>query len=341
MPSLYVGVIGIGFGQQVHVPAFRADGRCQVRALCARTAERARAIADRLGVPEAHGAWQELVASPHLDVVSVAVPPALQPEIVIAAARAGKHVFCEKPAGPDVGRVEAMLEAVRRAGVCHAVDFLFGEIPAWQRAKEVLDSGALGRLRHAHLNWRKEIYAVRHRKVSWKLRQADGGGTLNSFVSHSLYYLEWLFGPAAEARCRLGPGGAESETQVDAWLDFTSGLRLILSVASDAYLGPGHRLEVYGDDGTLVLDNPGHDHAAGFRLLVARRPADALQTVLQPGPFPAGDVRVLPAARLVRRFVDGILHGASVAPNLEHGLRVQRLLDALRRADHTGRGETL
>jgi predicted dehydrogenase len=362
--NVTVGVVGIGFGQQVHVPAFRADGRCRVTALCASSAERSRQVADRLGVGSAYGDWRELVDDPQVQVVAIAVPPALQASIVIAAARAGKHVFCEKPAATCAAEAEAMLAAVEEAGVCHAIDFLFAELPAWRQARELLLSGRLGRLRHAHVTWRTEIHALRHRPNSWKLRGDDGGGALNAFVSHSLYYLEWLFGPVVGVAARLAPAWPACETQVDAWLELSCGAPLTLAVSADAYLGPGHRLEVYGDEGTLVLENTSRDHGHGWRLRFGTRGTGELQCIpLDENEAPAeavpqnatrkaegatNDGRLAPVARIVRRFVDGVLEEGpaearhrrrSVVPNLHDGVRVQRLLDSLRAADLSRRNQ--
>jgi predicted dehydrogenase len=335
--TLSVGVIGIGFGQQAHVPAFRADPRCCVRAVCASTPERARQAGERLGVPDCYGDWRELVESPGLDVVSLAVPPSLQAEIAVAAARAGKHLFCEKPAAANATGAAAMLGAAEAAGVCHAVDFLFPELPAFRQTRDLLRAESLGPLRSAHLSWRTEIYAIRHRKVSWKLCAGDGGGALNSFASHSLYYLEWLFGPVARLSGRLGPTAARGEVRVDAWLEFASGLPLSLSVATDAPHGSGHRLEVYGDAGALVLETTGRDHGSGWRLLLGGRADESPRPLPLPDEPAGADGRVAPVASLVRRFVDAIHGQGEMTPSLRDGLRVQRLIDRLRDADHTGR----
>src|SRR5579864_6659158 len=91
---LRVAVIGLGFGQQVHVPAFRADSRCEVTTLCAASESKAADVASRLNVPQASGNWRELVSDAEVDAVSIAVPPRFQPEIASEALRQGKAVFC-------------------------------------------------------------------------------------------------------------------------------------------------------------------------------------------------------------------------------------------------------
>src|SRR5215467_1301942 len=107
---LRVGIVGIGFGQRVHLPAFRANPRCQVTAISASTQERADKIALEYGIPAAYGDWQSLVNSSDVDVVSVATPPGVQFEVVRASLLAGKPVFCEKPLAPTAKQAQELVQ---------------------------------------------------------------------------------------------------------------------------------------------------------------------------------------------------------------------------------------
>jgi predicted dehydrogenase len=325
-----VGVVGIGFGQQVHVPAFRLDPRCRVVALAASTADRAANVAGKLGVPKSYGDWRQLIADRDVQLVSIAVPPSRQAEIAIAAARAGKALFCEKPSAATLHDARAMLVAAEAAHVPHAIDLMFPEIPAWKAAKDAVPR--LGKLRHAAVTWRVETYAVKNNLVSWKTSTDEGGGALLNFVSHSMYYLDWLLGRIVAVTARV------NEVRVDAWLETAAGVPINLAVANDSYLGPGHRLEIYGQDGTLLLDNPGKDHTNGFKLLIGDRSAEQLKPVDAPG-FPAGvDGRVAAMSSIVTRLVDAITRGENFrgGPSLREGLRVQQLIEAMRTSHRTG-----
>jgi predicted dehydrogenase len=261
----------------------------------------------------------------------------LQVPIVLEAAAAGKHVFCEKPVAPSAEEALRMLRAVEGAGVVHAVDFLFPELAAWRQARQVVRQGTLGALRQVALSWRVETYAVRTRSAGWKLRTDQGGGTLNNFVSHSLYNLEWLLGPIERVAARLSPREGPGDARVDAWLELAGGVPGTLSVAADAFLGSGHRLEVYGDEGTLVLENRMRDHASGFVLSMGTRAHPVLEPVEVEAEGSRGaateDGRVAAAGAIAGRFLDAIAGGAAVTPGLREGLRVQELIAALRRAD--------
>jgi len=331
-----IGIVGAGFGEQVQAPALRALSGFEVRAICARHLERAQQAARKLGIPKASADWRELVADREIQALALAVPPSLQAEIALVAAQAGKHLFCEKPMALNAGQAQSILAAARQSKIVHAVDFIFPELAAWRKARQLLQSSALGRIRHAALTWRVETYAYRAKVDSWKTRAASGGGALNNLASHTFYYLEWLLGRMEKVAARLTPPGAEVEARVDAWVEFAAGFSGVVSIASDAFQGPGHRLEVYGDSGTLVLENASTDHARGFKLFLATRAAPGLAVIEAADDPLHADGRVYPVSRIAGRFLEAICSGGTAVPNFVDGLRVQLLLDTLRLADQSG-----
>jgi predicted dehydrogenase len=329
-----VGVAGAGFGKRVHVPAFRADERCEVVAICATSFERAAKAAQEAAVARAFGNFREMLEKGNVDAVSIAAPPAAQPELIVEAARAGKHVLCEKPLAANEKDAARALDAAEGAGLIHAMDFIFPEIPAWSRAAAILKERQLGRLRHAALTWKVETQAFASGLDSWKTRNAEGGGALGNFMSHSFYYLEWLLGPFTRMAARLarGKGG---DARVEAWMETTEGCPVTVEIANDAFRGPGHRLEVYGEDGSLALSNPTRDYVNGFTLSVARRASGGFSTEPVEN-FATPDGRIGAVSAIVRRFLDGVLTGSRVKPNLANGVRVQRLMAKAREADESG-----
>jgi predicted dehydrogenase len=334
-PPVRIAVIGTGFGQQVHVPAFRADKRCEVVAICASTPQSAERAAEALGISQAYGDVHEMLANAEIDAVSIAVPPAIQGPLVIEAAKAGKHVFCEKPLAKDEKTAKEVLVAVERAGVTHAMDFIFPEIASWQKVRLILEEGKLGKLRHTALTWRVETYAFAAGLDSWKTRNQDGGGVVNNFLSHSLYNLEWLLGPFARVAAHILPRNSPNNSRVETWFEAESKCSVTVSIANDAFLGSGHRLEIYGERGSLVLSNPTTDYVNGFTLSVGTRDGDSFSTELHE-PHAGEDGRVAAVGKIFRRFLDGIASGSSVRPNLTDGVRVQHLIAKVCAADETG-----
>jgi predicted dehydrogenase len=331
-----IGVIGAGFGQNVHVPAFRLDDRCEVVAICANSAQSASRAAERTGIPRSYGSFREMLDAGEIDAVSIAVPPAAQCQIIVAAAEAGKHIFCEKPVSTGEQGAQGALEAAEKAGVVHAVDFIFPEIAAWQQAFSILQQGTLGKLRHVALTWRVETYAFAKNLESWKTRREDGGGVVNNFLSHSLYYLEWLFGPFAGVAARILPRNSRNNPRVEAWFETESNCPVTVSIANDAFLGSGHRLEVYGETGSLILNNQTSDYVSGFSLSLGTRQTGSFSTVYEEQ-TPNTDGRITAVSKIVHRFLDAVLSGTSTKPNLADGVRVQHLIAMVNAADESGK----
>jgi predicted dehydrogenase len=341
-----VGIVGCNYGRNVLLPAFRSDPRCEVVALAgtdqARTAELARAA----NVARGFAHWQALVEDDAVAAVAIAVPPDAQPAVARLALELGKPVFAEKPLAADLAGGRAMLAASQRSGRPTMIDFNFPELPAWRSAKALLDGGRIGRLRHVVVTWNVESGAIRARLQSWKTRPDGGGGLLGNFVSHCFHYLEWFCGGVSGlgGRLFLLPDGG-THGSIALALAFASGAGGSLQMSCASYLGSGHRIEFYGDDGTLVLANPTADYFRGFALMQARRGDDRLHAVAQaeaggqaePGNDACADSRIPPVARLVHRFLDACENGGAASPGFAEGYRVQELIDAAWRAHSCGR----
>jgi predicted dehydrogenase len=134
------------------------------------------------------------------------------------------------------------------------------------------------------------------------------------------------------------PGDARpNDSFVSMAFEFESAAAASLVMSAAAYRGSGHRIEFYGESGSLVLDNPGRDYMRGFELRLALRPREFERLAVIAGDEDIWtDGRVLPSSRIVRRFLDWIHDGKPAEPNFAAGLRVQSLLEAARRSHETG-----
>lgn len=335
-----VGIVGSNYGRAVLLPAFRADKRCEVIALggsnAARTAELARAE----GIPNAHSDWRALVDDKDVQAVVIATLPSLQAEIAVAALQAGKPVFAEKPMAGDLAAARAMLRAAEQSGLPTGIDFNFTQIAAWLRAKELLDQGAIGALRHVTVHWHVESRAIQMRMRNWKTAGGnDGGGVIGNFVSHCFHYLEWFVGPIGGLQARVSgmPDDAALQTTVAMALRYEAGPQVSLSMSCASYAGIGHRIEFFGEEGTLALHNPTADYMRGFDLTYARRPG-GLERIAVDDPLDAQypDGRIAPVSRLAAKFFDAIETGTQTAPDFAAGYRAQRLIDAAQRSNRQG-----
>ena len=129
------------------VPAIMKSPHSQVVAMASRDAARARSALDGLGLPaaRAHGTYEALLADPEVDAIYNPLPNHLHVEWTLAAARAGKHVLCEKPIGLDAADAARLLDCP--PGVIVAEAFMIRFHPQWQRAREIVRSGELGEIR--------------------------------------------------------------------------------------------------------------------------------------------------------------------------------------------------
>jgi predicted dehydrogenase len=280
-----------------------------------------------------------LVEEPAVSVVAVAVPSHLQPAIARRALELGKSVFLEKPLAADLAGAQIILETVRKSGRPAIVDFTFPELSSWRRAKAILEGGTIGQLQTVVVTWNFQSQATRLRLDSWKTR-GNGGGILGNFVSHCFYNLEWLCGPISGLSARVfALPERKSDASVVLALAFASGVGGSLQVSCASLFGSGHRIELCGEDGTLVLSNPTADHFRGFELRLGRQGDDALKPVAveDAGEDQFADSRVAPVTRLVRRFMDACERGGCPSPGVAEGYRVQCLIDAARCAHATGR----
>jgi predicted dehydrogenase len=335
-----LGIVGTNYGRTVLLPAFRADPRCEVVALAGSNAARTAELAGADGIPKAYGNWRALVEDKDVQAVAIATLPSLQAQIAIRALELGKPVFAEKPLASDLGAAGAMLRQAAASRRPTMIDFNFHQIMAWQRAKSMLDAKVIGALRHVAVHWHVESRAIQMRMRSWKTVGDDGGGVLGNFISHCFHYLEWFCGPIAGLSARVSglPDDKELETTVAMAMQFAAGPLVSLSMSCASFHGTGHRIEFFGEDGSLALHNPGADYMRGFELLYAKRSATAVERIPVQDPVDAKypDGRIAPVSRLAKMFFDAIEAGTTVSPGFPEGYRVQLLIDAARRAHREG-----
>jgi len=286
--------------------------------------------------------WHQVTGSKLIDAIAVATTPASQPQIVLSALKEGKAVFAEKPMALVLADAEEMTKFAISSGRPNMVDFNFTEINAWKHTKQILEEGQIGEVRHVTVHWQVETYVNRLKVSNWKSSTAEGGGTLFNFVSHCFHYLEWLLGPISGLTSRLFqmPNDLRTgDTTVAMALSFQAGTAGTVSVSTAAYLGLGYRVEFYGEEGALILENATLDYMKGFRVLLGRKPDACLKPVAVDNRDEASyvDGRTLPASRLAHRFLYWVEKGVPARPDFGDGLRVQKLLDAALRSHESGR----
>ncbi len=184
-----IAVIGAGFMGQTHATAYQQIENASLMAVCERNEEAGRAYAERFGC--AHYAdLEELLTICPVDVIDICVPTFLHEEFAVKAAKAGKHIICEKPVTLHVESLDRILAEVKKAGVTMYVGQVVRFWPEYVRGKKLLDEGVLGEL--------KAYYAARlseHPAWSeWYRRVENSGGGLLDLHLHDIDYACYLFG---------------------------------------------------------------------------------------------------------------------------------------------------
>jgi predicted dehydrogenase len=252
-------VVGTGFGCRVHVPALRAAG-FDVVALVGRDAERTARRAQRSGVAQSTADLSAALALPGVDAVTIATPPSTHADLAIEAARAGKHVLCEKPFALDAREAAAMLDAVERAGVGHLVGHEFRWTPERAVIGRAIAAGLIGEPRFASLVSVVGLVAdPAARLPGWWFDAAQGGGWLGASGSHVVDQVRSWLGEFESVSAALSVVSARDADQV-ANDSFTIRFRLRSGVdgvmqQTAAAWGPMHGLTtVVGTEGTVWID---------------------------------------------------------------------------------------
>jgi len=195
------GVIGAGgFAEVCHVPGLQSHPEAEVVALCGRRYEHARQMADRLGVPDVHTDYRELLARDDIDAVTITTPNAVHAEQAKAAFAAGKHVFCEKPLGITATEVRGMVDAARASGRVHMAAFTFRYTYGVRELRRRVRAGDIGRPHYLRLAFSGYGGLRPDWKIGWRESQAlGGGGLLYDMGSHLFDLARICLGPIDEA----------------------------------------------------------------------------------------------------------------------------------------------
>ncbi len=190
MGAVNVGIIGTGFVGDIHAAALGMVPDARVVAVASATPGKAKAFAQARGIPHAYEDYRELIARDDVDVITLGIPNDLHAEVTIAAARAGKHVICEKPLCRTLEEADRMIDACGRAGVLlmYAEELCFA--PKYVRAKQLVDEGALG---DVFLVKQSEEHFGPHSPWFWDVERS-GGGVLLDMGCHSVEFARWVFG---------------------------------------------------------------------------------------------------------------------------------------------------
>jgi predicted dehydrogenase len=313
--------------------------------------------------------WRELAADPRVAAVSIAAPNFLHREIGVALARAGKHIWIEKPVGLTADDARAVADAVKAAGVQGAVGFNYRNAPAVAAAREMIAAGELGEVTHVRFRLFSDYAAHPEGALSWRFeRERGGSGVLGDLAAHGVDLARYLLGEieslvadtaiflaerarptGATAGHTRASGGAlgpvENEDYVASLLRFASGARGVLE-ASRVSVGEqnNYGFEVHGTKGAVFWDfrrmnelgvSTGTAYQDQAVSAVFVGPTHGFYAAFQPGAATAmgyDDLKVIEAYQFLRSIAEGSAHGTT----LDDAVRSAEALDAMARSVETG-----
>ena len=246
------GVIGCAdIAVRKVIPAMSGSDLSHVTAIASRSAERARATADSLGIPKSYGSYEELLGDQEIEAVYIPLPNHLHPEWTIAAAKAGKHVLCEKPLATSSEVAAEMIDAADRSGVKLMEAFMYRLHPLWVEVRRLISEGAVGELRAVH-----SFFSYFNNDPADIRNQVDaGGGSLFDIGCYPVNVARMLFDSEPTdvmASIRRDPDfGTDILTSVV--LDF-DGRHAVFTCSTQ--LEHDQRVHIYGTEGRLLVEIP-------------------------------------------------------------------------------------
>ncbi len=376
MKKLGIAMIGYGGIGRVHAMAYRdipfhyglpADSFNIIGVATSRS-DTAQKAAAEIGCQVWSTDYRELLARDDVDVVDCTVPNHMHEEVVVAAAQAGKHIYCEKPLAMDVAQGRRMVEAAEKAGVKTQMTFNFRFIPAIIRARQLVEAGFLGRVFSFRGRYYRASYISPHKPLSWRLsKEISGGGALFDLGSHALdllYYLLGDFGsvqaaietlikerPIAAGSTETGPVDVDDLALLHVRLkDQTLGLveasRMGTGVTNDL------AIEIFGELGAIRFNVTDPNWLEVYDVRDAEQPMGGMrgfkrvETVQRYEGQKSPDWSMTPTfvrshAECQYQFLRAIRDNLPTAPTLADGLHIQEIMAAAEKSAAEGRWVSL
>jgi predicted dehydrogenase len=357
--EINVGIVGTKFMGRAHSNAymdvhhfFDLPARPVMRAACGRNAADLEAFAQRFGWQTTETSWERLVGRDDVNLVDICTSNVTHMPIAVAAARAGKHVFCEKPIAMNADEARQMLDAAQEAGVRHMVAFNYRRVPAIILARQLIDEGKIGTVRHFNAVYYQDWLVDPDFNIVWRHDVKEGGsGAHGDMNAHTVDLARYLVGEieavsgAKEIFVKerpLADGSGMGTVTADDALYFIARFRdgpLGSFMATRFATGRKNylRLEIFGSEGSLVFNlerlneldfysSADEGKAQGFRNIVVTEESHPFISAWWPPGHIIGWEHTF--IHEVHDLLLAIDEGESVYPDFYDGLRCQQVLDA-------------
>ena len=358
--TINIGIVGTQFMGRAHSNAwmdvdkfYDLPARPVMKAACDNVAENLEPFCQRFGWQTRETDWKKLVARDDIDVIDICTSNNVHMPIAVAAAKAGKHIICEKPTAMNAAEAKAMLDAVESAGVKHMVAFNYRRVPAIALAKQMIEEGKIGKVFHFNAVYYQDWLVDPDFPYVWRHdKKVAGSGAHGDMNAHIVDLARFLVGEI-DAVCgaeevfinerKMMDGSGKAKVTADDALfslakfsDGALGSFMATRFASGRknYL----RFELFGSEGSLLFNlerlneiqyytrsETGREQ--GFRTILATESDHPyIKKWWPPGHIIGWEHTFI---HEVGDLLTAIAEDESIAPNFLDGLRNQQVLDAM------------
>lgn len=363
--QLRVGMVGYAFMGAAHSHAWRTAPTFfdlslhpRLTAICGRDHEAASVVAAKFGWESVETDWRKLIERDDIDLIDICTPGDTHADIAIAALEAGKHVLCEKPLANTVEEAERMSAAAEEAarhGIRAMVGFTYRRTPAVSFARELVDAGRIGAIRHVRGQYLQDWLSDAEAPLTWRMDKAKAGsGALGDIGAHVLDMAQFVTGSSissvsgvlrtfVDTRPISARSSERGPVTVDDAVAFTAGFdNGALGVFEATRMATGRRnalrLEINGTKGSLAFDfedmnyleyfDATEDPAiAGFRRINVTQERHPYISAWWPPGHGLGYEHGF--THQVVDLITSIADGVNATPSFADGLAVQRVLGAI------------
>ncbi|MGF7050552.1 putative dehydrogenase [Paenibacillus sp. DS2015] len=375
MKELRIGMVGYKFMGKAHSNAYRALPmffpdqalKPKLSVICGRDEVGVKQAANQFGWAESETDWNKLVQRDDIDLIDINAPSNAHKDIALAAAKAGKHIFCEKPLALTLADSREMLHAAEQAGIKHMVGYNYRFSPAVQLAKKLIDSGRLGQIYHFRAWFLQDWILDPSFPLVWRLQKdIAGSGSHGDLGAHLIDLAHFLVGemkevigmsetfikerPLASEMTGLSAKGSMEGpkgpvTVDDATLFMSRFVNGAMGSFESTRFAAGHRstnsFEINGGKGSVKFDfermnelevyfTDDDEDVQGFRRVLATDAAHAYSEAWWPAGHTIGFEHTFTHEML--EMLNAIHEDRQPSPNFSDGVKCQEVLEAVERS---------
>ena len=322
------GILGCsGIGKSRTIPGLLACENAELYAIAGRNEEKLKAYAEPFAPKKLYTDYQALLEDENVDAVYLPLPNGIHMEWVEKAAKAGKHILCEKPMALTEEQVREMFAAAKANGVLLEEAYAYRHAQLAQKVKEIVDSGAIGRIRY--LESKHSTFDTNRSGILYQ--KGNGGGAVYDVTCYNVSLASYLLGKDPEDMSVYC--GFDKETGVDTsdavMLRYEEGVTAMLYAGLDAYRRGCY--SILGDTGRIDVDHKFNSSGVcHIRVSTGARPQGAEyvdETTTDYTIWVEDNYK-----REIELFSDAVLNGTPLTISEEESLRTARVCDAIRKA---------